>query len=208
MAACWELGSNEFNRASQLVHIGDVTSLTFRKLLNATVGHLHRFTVIHCHKWYNALMKSLTKAARVNTALQVVQHMNDGLTVVDACKAVGLPRSSFYYIMDNNPDAFAEMLALMNANNREQLTMIQLSKTEMLRRIIQDGLSADTKPKDHLAIYLKLSELDNMMSQALQVENEAVKYIHELQKQGPKTSIQISRYSATQTTIAVDTEQC
>ena len=76
----------------------------------------------------------------------------------------------------------------------------------MLRRIIQDGLSAETKPKDRLAIYLKLSELDNKMSQALQVENEADNSIHELLKQGPKTSVQVSRYSATQTTITVDTE--
>jgi len=99
------------------------------------------------------------------------------------------------------------MHARIDANNREQLAMIQLSKTEMLRRIILDGLSADTKPKDRLAIYLKLSELDNKMSQALQVENEAENSIHELLKQCPKTSVQVSRYSATQTTIKVDTEQ-
>ena len=109
--------------------------------------------------------------------------------------------------MVNNPDAFAEMQARIDADNREQLAMIQLSKPEMLRRIIQDGLSADTKPKDCLAIFLKLSELDNKMSQALQVENEAENSIHELLKQCPKTSVQVSRYSATQTTIKVDTEQ-
>ncbi len=109
--------------------------------------------------------------------------------------------------MVNNPDAFAEMQARIDANKREQLEMIQLSKTEMLRRIIQDGLSADTKPKNHLAIYLKLNEMDNKMSQALQVENEADNSIHELLKQGPKTSVQVSRYSATQTTITVDTKQ-
>ena len=133
--------------------------------------------------------------------------MNQGMTVVEACQEVGMPRSSFYYIMENNPDAFAEMQARIDANNREQLAMIQLSKTEMLRKIIQDGLSADTKPKDCLAIFLKLSELDNKMSQALQVENEADNSIHELLKQSPKTSMQVSRYSATQTTITVDTER-
>ena len=152
-------------------------------------------------------MKSKSKASRINAVTQVIQHMNRGMTVVEACREVGMPRSSFYYIMDNNPDAFAEMHARIDANNREQLAMIQLSKTEMLRRIIQDGLSADTKPKDRLAIYLKLSELDNKMSQALQVENEAENSIHELLKQCPKTSVQVSRYSATQTTIKVDTEQ-
>jgi hypothetical protein len=31
-------------------------------------------------------MKALTKASRVNNALQVIQHMNDGMNVVEACK--------------------------------------------------------------------------------------------------------------------------
>jgi len=35
--------------------------------------------------------------------------MNSGMTVVEACREVGMPRSSFYYIMENNPEAFAEM---------------------------------------------------------------------------------------------------
>ena len=45
-----------------------------------------------------------------------------------------------------------------------------------------------------------------MISQALQVENEADNSIHELLKQGPKTNVQVSRYSATQTMITIDTE--
>ena len=66
-------------------------------------------------------MKSITKASRINNAIQVVEYMNIGMTVVEARKAVGMPCSSFYYIMDNNPDAFAEMQARIDANNREQL---------------------------------------------------------------------------------------
>ena len=41
-------------------------------------------------------MKDITKASRVNSALQVIQHMNDGLTVVAARKEVGMPRSTFH----------------------------------------------------------------------------------------------------------------
>ncbi len=36
-------------------------------------------------------MKDITKASRVNAALQVIQHMNDGMTVVEACRAIGMP---------------------------------------------------------------------------------------------------------------------
>ena len=51
-------------------------------------------------------MKALTKASRVNIAMQVVQHMTSGMTVVDACQVVGMPRSSFYDIVEKNPDVY------------------------------------------------------------------------------------------------------
>ena len=54
-------------------------------------------------------MKALTKGLGVNPALPVIQHMNAGMTVVEACRAVGMPRSSFYYILENNPEVVAEV---------------------------------------------------------------------------------------------------
>ena len=48
-------------------------------------------------------MKSLAKAARVNQAIEVIQHMNKGMTTVEACQEVGLPRSSYYDIIKNKP---------------------------------------------------------------------------------------------------------
>ncbi len=50
--------------------------------------------------------------------------MNSGMTVVDACREVGMPRSSFYYIVENNPQAIADIQALIDTNNREQLLLI------------------------------------------------------------------------------------
>jgi hypothetical protein len=47
--------------------------------------------------------------------------MNDGMTVVEACKAVWMPRSSLYYILDYNPDAPTEAQELYSTSNREQL---------------------------------------------------------------------------------------
>jgi hypothetical protein len=37
------------------------------------------------------------------------------------CKAVGMPRSSLYYILDYNPDAPTEAQELYSTSNREQL---------------------------------------------------------------------------------------
>lgn len=64
-------------------------------------------------------MKSLTKASPMNTALQVIQHMNAGMTVMEACREVGIARSSFYYIVENNPEAIADFQDIINASNRE-----------------------------------------------------------------------------------------
>ena len=54
-------------------------------------------------------MKAITKGLRVNTTLQVIQHMNVEMTVVEACRAVGMSRSSFYYVLENNPEVVAEV---------------------------------------------------------------------------------------------------
>jgi hypothetical protein len=50
-------------------------------------------------------MKSITKASRINAVTQVIQHLNSGISVVEACKDVGMTQSSFYYIVENNPEA-------------------------------------------------------------------------------------------------------
>jgi hypothetical protein len=44
-------------------------------------------------------MKSITKASRINAAVQVIQYMNSGMTVVTAYKTVGLSHISSYNII-------------------------------------------------------------------------------------------------------------
>jgi len=41
----------------------------------------------------NALIKSLAKASRINTALQVIRHLNYGMTMVEACRIIVLCKS-------------------------------------------------------------------------------------------------------------------
>jgi hypothetical protein len=53
-------------------------------------------------------MKSIMKASRINAVTQVIQYMNSGMTMVDACLEVGMPRSSFYYVVEKNPGAIAD----------------------------------------------------------------------------------------------------
>jgi hypothetical protein len=113
-------------------------------------------------------MKAITKASRINAATQVIQYMNSGMTVVDACREAGLPRSSFYYIVENNPQALADIQAVIDTNNREQLLLILQHKMEIFEKIIQDGLSEKTSPRARLAIYIKLTQLTNELMESLQ----------------------------------------
>src|SRR4030067_2606608 len=128
-------------------------------------------------------MKSVTKASRVNNALQVIQHMNDGMSVVDACRMAGMPRSSFYYIVENNPESIADAQAIIEANNREQLGLILASKNEILRKVISAGLADETKPKDRLAIFMKLSELADGLTKDMGIDSGIENQAHEFLKQ-------------------------
>src|SRR4030042_21915 len=112
-------------------------------------------------------MKSITKASRINAVTQVIQYMNTGMSVVEACREVGMPRSSFYYIVQNNPEAITEAQAIIEANNREQLGLILASKNEILLKVIIAGLADETKPKDRLAIFMKLSELADGLAKGM-----------------------------------------
>src|SRR4030066_1677393 len=123
-------------------------------------------------------MKSISKASRVNTAIQVIQYMNTGMSIVEACKAVGMPRSSFYYIVENNPEAIAEVQAIIEVNNREQLGLILASKNEILRKVINAGLAEETKPKDRLAIFMKLSELADGLTKGMGMDSKIESQAH------------------------------
>ena len=151
-------------------------------------------------------MKAITKTSRVNTALQVIQHMNDSMTVVDACKEVGIPHSTFYDVVKKNPEAVTEYQDIVDANYRHQLGLILFHKTEILEKVIEDGLSDNTAPRERLAIYKALNELEYGLTDALRIESQAAAKAHEFLKQGPITSHKVSRLTATQSSVIIESE--
>ena len=105
-------------------------------------------------------MKDIAKTSRVNSALHVIEHMNNGMTVVAACKEVGIPRSTFYDVVNKNPEAVTEYQEIVEGNARYQLGLILFHKNEILGKVIDDGLSANTSPRKRLAIDKALNELE------------------------------------------------
>ena len=151
-------------------------------------------------------MKEIAKTSRVNTAIQVIQYMNDGMTVIDACKEVGMPRSTFYDVVKKNPEAVTEYQEIVDANYRHQLGLILFHKNEILQKVIEDGLSDNTSPRERLAIYKALNELEGGLTDALRIESQAAAETHEFLKQGPITSQKVSRLTAIQTLVTIESE--
>ena len=71
-----------------------------------------------------------------------------------------------------------------------------LSRNQLLRKVIDDGLSDKTKLRDRLAIFLKLDVLLQQMTQNQQVDDELERQAHEFLKQGPPLVKAKSRFTA------------
>ena len=85
--------------------------------------------------------------------------MNEGMTVIDACQEIGIPRSSFYCIVQKTSLAIAEFQDIIDARNLHQLGLILQAKAEILREVIEDDIST-TKSRDRMAIYKFACYLD------------------------------------------------
>ena len=121
--------------------------------------------------------------------------MNEGLPVKDACLEVGMPRSTYYYVIAREAEALAEFQNMVVANSRERLWMILVYQVNILQKVIEDGLSEKTKPKDRLAIYKALGEMRDKLAQELLVNS----HNHEVAGdalRGPVLRLGKSRFSA------------
>jgi hypothetical protein len=125
--------------------------------------------------------------------------MNSGMTVVDACREVGIPRSSFYYIWQSNPRALAEIQDIISENSRRELMMILLHKTQILEKVIEQGLADTTKPRERLAILKTLDEQLDKLTEALRVSNQDNSIVSEFLS-GPTLQPGINRFSASEET--------
>jgi len=149
-------------------------------------------------------MNANIQTKHINQALQVIERMNIGMTIVDACREVGIPRSTFYDICKRNPKAVAKVQEIIEANAQQQLGLILSHKTEILQKVISDGLADTTKPKDHLAIYKTLSELLDGLTQSLQIDNSIDSKAAEFLRRGPTLHKATSRLTATEKTITIE----
>ena len=99
-------------------------------------------------------------------ALEVIKNQSEGMTIIDACDKVGMPRSTFYYIISNHPEYFIDIQQKIRESEISELLMILTHRFEMLVKLIQDELSPDTNPRDRLKIWMVVNKmLDELTKQ-------------------------------------------
>ncbi len=131
---------------------------------------------------------------KVNTASQVIQHMNDGMNVTEACHAVGMPRSTYYYIVNHEEEAIAEFQNLVFVNSVENLWKILTTQAALMQKIIEDGLSDTTTPRERLAIHKTLMKRAEKIAQDLHMHSHAKEFAAEFLK-GPELRPGTSKYA-------------
>ncbi|MCL4561931.1 MAG: hypothetical protein M1281_15150 [Chloroflexi bacterium] len=102
-------------------------------------------------------MDTIAKISRTNRALKVIENAGKGMTIVEACKDVGLPRTTFYDICKRNPQLVLDFRAQVEKNYQIQALMILMSQRQILDRIIEDGLDDATRPAARVAVFKALN---------------------------------------------------
>ena len=141
-------------------------------------------------------MNEITKSTRRDAVTRVLHSVQTGKSVSAACREVGIPRSSYYAFLDQNPEVLAEFQAMVKANTQMQLAAILANDTPILLRIIQDALADSTSPRDRLAIYIALQKMTADAVEALQLEDPHKQISADFLKRGLQQLPAVSRLSA------------
>lgn len=140
-------------------------------------------------------MNEITRTSRIATAIQVVQQMNAGMSVSHACKEVGPPRSSFYVIIDRERKAIAKYQDMVITNSQDELLMILAKKNEVLMKLLREALAETTSPRNRLAIYKTITEIQNKLVEELRIHSRALAVqTHDFI--GPKLQVANPRFSS------------
>lgn len=114
-------------------------------------------------------MNEIIRSTRVTTTLKILQLVNDGMTVKDACDEIGLARSTFYYILNTHTVEIVEYQNVVLASNLEKLAILLSKQTEILQKVIDDGMAESTKPRDRLAIFRALEQTRTKLDEAVRL---------------------------------------
>jgi len=141
-------------------------------------------------------MNEITKSTRKDAVTRVLHHVQTGKSISAACREVGIPRSTYYAFLEENPDVLAEFQAAVKAAVRMRLAILLANDTEILTRIIEDARADSTSTRDRLAIYIAMQKMVADGVEALQLEDQHRQIAADFLRQGIHQSPAVSRLSA------------
>ncbi len=139
-------------------------------------------------------MNETRRNSRVTRALDVIKLTEEGMTVVDACHEIGLPRSTYYFIIKSEREALSEYQLMKRAIQLEQILKILFSEDEILEKLIEKANSEDSSIKEIVSVlkYMDQKKEDLIQSQnLLEYDKDYVASI----LTGPKQVPGVSRFS-------------
>jgi hypothetical protein len=145
-------------------------------------------------------MRSIKLSIRTNQALEVIRLSLEGMSIVEACREVRIPRSTFYHFVTTHPDAISNFQQLQIAAGLQQLALLLENQTKVLERVIEEGLADTTKPRHRLATYKMMAKRIDELQEDLRVNSRDGKDAADFLT-GPKLEPAVSRFSASETTI-------
>ena len=100
----------------------------------------------------------------------VLQTMEEGTTITNACRQVGMPRSTFYSMIHQHPEILGQFQASLQLSSREQLMMIIGNRSRLLRELLDKANDSSTSIKDRLAIFKTMEAMLDKMVITLGIE--------------------------------------
>jgi hypothetical protein len=110
-------------------------------------------------------METPAKSARINQALTVLRNVQDGMTVIAACREVGIARSTFYDVCKRHPEHIEDFDNAIRANELAELYIIFDNHFAILDELLADALDDKTKPRQRLAIKKYFDERVEQLSE-------------------------------------------
>jgi hypothetical protein len=98
--------------------------------------------------------------------MQVLVLVEQGKKVVQACKEIGIPRSTFYHICFRHPEILAALQEMQQISTRRELLAILLHKAKAIELLVEDMVNKDIDVSKRLEILKMMdTQLDKLWAQ-------------------------------------------
>ncbi len=139
-------------------------------------------------------MTDHSSITKVEAAQQVLCKVSEGMSVTDACKEVGIPRSTYYAYLEKHPEIIPENKDALILLSRKRLGMFKYSQPEITKKLIDEALSDETSPRGRIALNKELERTSEKLEEEMRIQgvggyDEAPEMLGEL----PKLTIQKSK---------------